>query len=303
MVAMKGIAGAPVSFGVFELTADQPLPDPKEILGPLHELGYDGVDLGPVGWLGRGDELRRRLREHDLVLVGGWVDLPFTDDDAFRAALPGLDDALEIFMAAAELDPSRPPLPTLADSGSELRRANPGGAAPGLALDDDGWARLARNVEAAATRVRAAGLEPTFHHHACTYVETPAEIDEFLARTDVGLTFDSGHLLIGGGDPVEGWRRWGERINHLHLKDARTAVLDQVLREKGGMRDVWERRAFVELGAGDLDVEGFMDAVVESGFDGWLVVEQDVVPSPSDPPGRVIDDQRANREALRRWLP
>lgn len=303
MVAMKGIAGAPVSFGVFELTADQPLPDPEEILGPLQDLGYDGVDLGPIGWLGRGDALRRRLREHELVLVGGWVDLPFTDDEAFGRALPELDDALEIFVAAAELDPSRPPLPTLADRGSELRRANPGGAAPGLALDDVGWERLARNVETAAARVRAAGLEPTFHHHACTYVETPAEIDEFLARTDVGLTFDTGHLLIGGGDPLEGWRRWGSRINHLHLKDARTAVLDQVLSEKGGMRDVWERRAFVELGAGDLDVDGFMDAVFESAFDGWLVVEQDVVPSPSDPPGRVVDDQRANREALRRWLP
>lgn len=300
---MKGIAGAPVSFGVFELTADQPLPDPKEILGPLHDLGYDGVDLGPVGWLGRGDELHRRLREHELVLVGGWVDLPFTDDDAFRTALTALDDALEIFVTAAELDASRPPLPTLADSGSDLRRANPGGAAPGLALDDAGWTRLARNVETAAARVRAAGLEPTFHHHACTYVETPAEIDEFLARTDVGLTFDTGHLLIGGGDPVQGWRRWGARINHLHLKDASTTVLDQVVREKAGMRAVWERRAFVELGAGDLDLDGFMDAVVGSGFDGWLVVEQDVMPSPSDPPERVIDDQRANREVLRRWLP
>lgn len=300
---MKGIAGAPVSFGVFELTADQPLPDPAEVLAPLRDLGYDGVDLGPVGWLGRGDELRRRLRDHDLVLVGGWVDLPFTDDDAFRAALPSLDDALEIFTAAAELDPTRPPLPTLADSGSDLRRANPGGAAPGLSLDDDGWKRLAANVSAAAERVRAAGLEPTFHHHACTYVETPAEIDEFLTRTDIGLTFDTGHLLIGGGDPVEGWRRWGSRINHLHLKDARISVLRGVLQERAGMRAVWERRAFVALGAGDLDVDGFMDTVFESDFDGWLVVEQDVLPAPSDPPERVIEDQRANREGLRRWLP
>lgn len=302
-MAMKGIAGAPVSFGVFELTADQPLPEPEEILAPLRDLGYDGVDLGPVGWLGRGDELRRRLTTYGLTLVGGWVDLPFTDDDAFRAALPVLDDALEVFVAAAEVDPSRPPLPTLADAGDERRRANPGGAAPGLSLDEKGWDRLTANVATAARRVRDAGLEPTFHHHACTYVETPAEIDEFLARTDVGLTFDSGHLLIGGGDPVEGWRRWGERINHLHLKDARTDVLDQVVREKAGMRAVWERRAFVELGAGDLDVDAFMEAVQDSGFDGWLVVEQDVMPSPSDPPGRVIEDQRANREALRRWFP
>ncbi|WP_205740849.1 sugar phosphate isomerase/epimerase family protein [Haloactinopolyspora alba] len=301
-VAMKGIAGAPVSFGVFELTADQPLPEPEEILAPLRDAGYDGIDLGPVGWLGRGEQLRQRLRTHGMALAGGWVDLPLTDDEAFAAALPGLDETLEVFVAAAEADRDRLPLPTLADAGDEIRRANPGGG-PGIGLDEAGWDRLTRNVATAADRVRRAGLEPTFHHHACTNVETPDEIDTFLARTDVGLTLDTGHLIIGGGDPVDGWRRWSDRINHLHLKDARTDVLAQVVKERAGMRAVWERRAFVELGAGDLDVAGFMDAVVADGFDGWCVVEQDVVPSPSDPPGKAADDQRANREALRRWLP
>lgn len=299
---MKGIAGAPVSFGVFELTADQPLPQPEEILELLREAGYVGIDLGPVGWLGRGDEIRARLREYGMALAGGWVDMPFTDDDAFAAALPALDDALAVFVAAADADRARLPLPTLADSGTADRRANPGGG-PGIGLDEAGWDRLAANVATAADRVRAAGLEPTFHHHASTNVETPDEIDTFLARTDVGLTLDTGHLIIGGGDPLDGWRRWRERINHLHIKDARTDVLAEVVKERAGMRAVWERRAFVELGAGDLDVEGFMDAVVADGFEGWCVVEQDVVPSPSDPPGKAADDQRANREVLRRWFP
>lgn len=299
---MKGIAGAPVSFGVFELTADQPLPSPEEILAPLRDSGYSGIDLGPVGWLGRGGDIQARLREYGMALCGGWVDLPFTDDDAFAAALPALDDALDVFVAAAEVDPARLPLPTLADAGTDIRRANPGGG-PGIGLDEAGWDRLARNVAMAASRVRAAGLEPTFHHHACTNVETPEEIDTFLDRTDVGLTLDTGHLIIGGGDPLDGWRRWHHRINHLHVKDARTDVLAQVVKERQGMRAVWERRAFVELGAGDLDVAGFMDAVVDDGFDGWCVVEQDVVPAPSDPISKAADDQRANREALRRWFP
>lgn len=299
---MKGIAGAPVSFGVFDLTADQPFPEPDEVLRSLRDADYNGIDLGPVGWLGRGEELKQRLTDYGMTLAGGWVDLPFTDGDAFQAALPALDDALEVFATAAELDPTRPPLPTLADSGDDKRRANPGGA-PGIGLDDRGWDRFAANVAIAADRVRAAGLEPTFHHHACTYVETPAEIDDLLDRCDIGLTLDTGHLIIGGGDPVDGWRCWRTRINHLHIKDVRYDVLGQVVRERAGMRAVWERRAFVPLGAGDLDVDSFMDAVVADGFDGWLVVEQDVIPAPSDPPGQAADDQRANRDALRRWIP
>ncbi|AYY13915.1 sugar epimerase [Actinobacteria bacterium YIM 96077] len=300
---INGIANAPVSFGIFELTTDQDFPEPEAILAPLRDSGYDGIDLGPAGWLGRGEQLQDRLREYGMALAGGWVDMPFTAPDAeFETALSGLDDVLEIFTAAAAVAPERPPLPTLADQGSETRRATPGGA-PEVMLDSAGWERLAANVGRAAERVRAAGLEPTFHHHACTYVETPEEIDEFLARSDVDLTLDTGHLIIGGGDPVAAWQRWRDRINHLHVKDVRTEVVTGVLRERAGMRAVWERRAFVPLGAGDLDVPTFMDTVMADGFDGWLVVEQDVAPSPSDPPNRAFDDQRGNREALRPWLP
>lgn len=299
---MLGVANAPVSFGVFELTAEGPLPEPELILEAVRETGYDAIDLGPVGWLGGADDIGRRLRAYGLSLAGGWLELPFTDDDAFAAALPEFDDTLRIFAAAAELDPDRPPLPTLADAGSDLRRAHPGGA-PGIGLDDDGWQRMGANVTEAARRVWAAGLEPTFHHHACTHVETPEEIETFLEYADIGLTLDTGHLLLGGGEPLTGLGRWRDRVNHVHLKDARRDVLDAVVRERGGMREVWERRAFVPLGSGDLDVEAFMALLVESRFDGWLVVEQDVLPGPGEPLQTAIDDQRANREALRPWLP
>lgn len=299
---MLGVANAPVSFGVFELTAEGPLPEPELILEAVRETGYDAIDLGPVGWLGDSDGIGRRLRAHGLSLAGGWLELPFTDDDAFAAALPEFDGTLRIFAAAAELDPDRPPLPTLADAGSDLRRAHPGGA-PGIGLDDDGWQRMGANVTEAARRVWAAGLEPTFHHHACTHVETPEEIETFLEYADIGLTLDTGHLLLGGGEPLTGLARWRDRVNHVHLKDARRDVLDAVVRERGGMREVWERRAFVPLGSGDLDVEAFMALLAESRFDGWLVVEQDVLPGPGEPLQTAIDDQRANREALRPWLP
>jgi inosose dehydratase len=300
---MKGIAGAPVSFGVFELAEPGTGPEPTSVLADLRAGGYDGVDLGPVGWLGRGAELRGRLARHGLALAGGWVDLPFSDDEAFPAALDTLDETLEVFLEAVAVDPARPPLPTLACSGSAQRRANPGGAAPGIDLDAHGWETFLANIDTAVTRVRDAGLEPTFHHHACTYVETPEEIDTLLQGSDVGLTLDTGHLLIGGGDPVAAVRRWGGRINHVHVKDVRTAVLQEVVAERAGMRAVWERRAFVPLGEGDLDVPGFLDALMAGGFEGWLVVEQDVLPSPADPPGRAAADQRANRDALRRWFP
>ena len=300
---MIKVAGAPVSFGVFELAPE----DGVELIGPdalcdvLHRQDYTGVDMGPIGFLGRNQALRDRLDRHGLELAGGWVDLPFSDREAFPNSLKGLDAALDVFAEAAEASPEFLPLPTLACSGSPERRANPG-AGPEFALSPAQWNEFADNVTTAAERVRARGLEPTFHHHACTYVETPEEIDELLARTDIGLTFDTGHLILGGGEPVAGWRRWGSRVNHLHLKDARVDVLRAVVKNKGDMRAVWAGKAFVALGAGDLDVDTFMTLVTESGYAGWLVIEQDTIPAIGDDPGQIEADHLTNREALRKWL-
>lgn len=298
------IANAPVSYGVFELARPDlvALPGGEELARWISEAGYQGIDLGPIGLLGRGQELTERLQRYGLELAGGWVDLPFAgDDEDFAQALMNLDGILDVFVSAAETGPALGPLPTLADSGSAERKARPGGAAE-LTLHGDEWARFADRVNRATARVRSRGLEPTFHHHACTYVETPEEIEALLAATDVGLTFDSGHLLIGGGDPLPDFRRWRHRINHLHLKDARTQILREALQTDDPMRSVWEKRVFVPLGEGDLAVDELMEEIVGSGYDGWLIVEQDVVPRSADEVDRAKTEQIANREALRRWF-
>ncbi|WP_147916482.1 sugar phosphate isomerase/epimerase family protein [Ruania zhangjianzhongii] len=302
MTAGITLANAPVSYGVFELSASEgvDLPGPEELARVIAAAGYTGIDSGPIGMLGRGQKLRDRLARHGLSLAGGWVDLPFSDAEAFTAALPGYRDALAFF--AEGNDPARPARPTLADSGSEQRRAHPGGG-PGLSLGERGWDTLAANVSTALELAREAGLEPTFHHHACTHVETPAEIDELLARSDVGLTLDTGHLLLGGGDPLTGLHRWASRIDHLHLKDVRRSVLDEVVAARAGMRKVWTDRAFVPLGEGDLDLEAVMTQILSSGYTGWLVVEQDVIPQVGDDPHRPQREQVHNREVLRRWFP
>ncbi|WP_282845612.1 sugar phosphate isomerase/epimerase family protein [Microbacterium oxydans] len=301
---MIRIANAPVSYGVFELARPDlvALPEGEELARWISEAGYQGIDLGPVGLLGRGEQLVDLLQRHALELAGGWIDLPFAaDDDDFERALAGLDDVLDVFVTAADTDPVLAPLPTIADSGSAARKARPGGA-PELTLRGDDWARFADRVNIVTARVRDRGLEPTFHHHACTHVETPEEVDALLASTDVGLTFDSGHLLIGGGDPLPDFRRWRDRVNHLHLKDARTQVLREALGSDDPMRSVWEKRVFVPLGEGDLAVADLVDEIIASGYSGWLIVEQDVVPRSAADVERARDEQIANRDALRRWF-
>ncbi len=295
------LANAPVSFGAFELSrADYVRPDPEQLMTGLADIGYLGIDLGDPGYLGNNGELRERLIRHGLGLAGGWCDLPFFDDDGYAAALPRLQAALDIYDAAGSVAGRPAPKPTLAVSGRPIRAANPGGGArtPEIGLDAAGWNALARNVNDAVARCADRGYTATFHHHVCTDVESPAEVDRLLDATDIDITLDTGHLIVGGGDPVPAVSRWAGRINHLHLKDARTAVITAALASGAGMLEVWAQRVFVPIGDGDLDVPGVVAALIASGYSGWAVVEQDILAGPEDSFEQMLDDQRHNFRAL-----
>ncbi len=298
------VANAPCSYGAFEVTVGthRDLPTPLEVLDHIAASGYDGTDLGPLGWLGEGPELAERLAAHGLGLAGGYLALPFSEPGRLEGALSELAGLLDVFDEVRRALPGhRAPRPTLADAGSPARAANPGRAAEdrALGLDEAGWERFAEGVSRAVALCRERGYEPTFHHHAATYVEAPWEIERLLELTDVGLCLDTGHLLLGGGDPVEALHAWAGRINHLHLKDCSLDVVRSIVAEGAPVEEIWRRHAFRRLGAGDLDVERFLEGVRSIGFSGWMVVEQDGIPDGSWPLARAFADQAENRTFLR----
>ncbi|MGZ4608737.1 MAG: TIM barrel protein [Actinomycetes bacterium] len=291
------IANAPVSFGVFGLASDdwEP-PTGPALLAAVASVGYTGIDLGPPGWLGEGAQLRSRLDEVGLELAGGWVDLPFHDDAAYRVRLFELDRALDLFVAGRGASPAWWPKPTLAITGSAAREACLGGSAtrPEIALDDEQWRTVGANVNDAVARCRAVGLEPTFHHHAGTHVESPAEIERLLELTDVGLTLDTGHLLMAGGDPASAFHDWGDRINHVHVKDVLLGEVDDAVRHGADLHEVWRRNLFCPLGKGSLDLQETVAALHRIGYEGWVVVEQDVIPRAGDGFDDILLDQASN---------
>jgi inosose dehydratase len=291
------IANAPVSYGVFEVTVGVPgLPEPDALLAAMAAAGYEGTELGPPGYLGEGGALGKRLARHGLALVGGWIQLRLTEPEHWFDDLQGLAATLDLFADAGAADAR----PVLADGGSPARMAQPGRAAAdsSLGLDDAGWRRLADGLARAADLARKRGFEPVFHHHAGTFVEAPWEIERLLELSDVALVLDTGHLLLGGGDPVQALRDWRERIGLVHVKDVRTSVLDGAIANGGGMVEVWRRSAFCELGAGDVRLDDFLDELAVSGYSGWLVVEEDRISPPGEPLSTAAEAQARNR----RWL-
>ena len=295
------VANAPVSYGAFELTVgiDPNVPDAAMVLDEVSRAGYAGIDLGPVGYFGEGEVLAGALASRGLLLAGGFFELPFSNPSAMPDAIRGLNGLLDAFDAAGTPTGSLKPKPTLADAGSDLRRSRPCQAARerSLGFDADQWKRFAEGVEMTVACCSERGYEATLHHETGTYIEAPWEIAKALELTSIGICLDTGHLLLGGGDPMLALREWGSRINHVHLKDARLAVVNDIVREAAPVAEIWRRRAFCRLGEGDVELDAVLE-YLRGHYAGWLVVEQDVLPDPARESGRPAVDQRANRDFL-----
>ena len=292
------MANAPCSYGAFEITVGvlPDVPEAESVLSAIASAGYEGTELGPPGYLGDRLTLRKSLEDHGLALVGGYIPIRFSEPEHWTEDLAVMDATLDLFAAAGGTEAK----PVLADGGSAERIRFPGRAAAdrSIGLDDAGWARFAEGVAQACGLARTRGFEPTFHHHTATFVEAPWEIERVLELTDVGLLLDTGHLRLGGGDPTTALRDWGDRINHMHIKDVHDEVLAGVIADRADMPEAWRRGVFCELGTGDVDLDSFFAELARSDYSGWLVVEQDMVPqSPQD-----AADAAASQLRNRAWL-
>ncbi|MDQ6876917.1 MAG: sugar phosphate isomerase/epimerase [Candidatus Dormibacteraeota bacterium] len=294
------VANAPCSYGAFEITIEDPnVAAPLAVLDAVASAGYAGIDLGPAGYLGESGELASRLRERRLALAGGYLALPFSNAGDLAADMPRLELLLDIFDLVPETRPR--PKPTLADAGSPERWRRPGAAARDRSLgwDGAGWRQFGEGIARVVERCRERGYEPKLHHHTGTHLEAVWEIERALEVSDVGICLDTGHLLVGEGDPVECIRAWAGRINHFHLKDARSEILARIAAEGAPVEAIWRRRAFCRLGQGDVEVGRVLDELQAIDYSGWLVVEQDTMPDPAWPLEYAVADQVANRAFLK----
>src|SRR5207302_7311957 len=135
-------------------------------------------------------------------------------------------------------------------------------------LDAGAWRTLFTNLDRIAKHARERGVNAVLHPHVGTMVETRDEVDRVLDGSTVPLCLDTGHLLVGGTDPVELAKTVPERIAHTHLKDVDVAFADQVrageITYTGAVRDGMYR----PLGVGDIDIAGIISVLESNGYHG-----------------------------------
>jgi inosose dehydratase len=265
------LAAGPISWGVCEVPGWGLQLEPDRVFAEMTELGIGATELGPLGWLPLdGREARAVLDRYGLKLVGGFVPVVVHEPDL-----------------APVLEGARTAAAQLADAGADVFVAatvqDAAWSAP-VALDDDGWKRAGEHLRTLADLAAEHGLELVLHPHAGTVLETARDVERALAHTDVAWCLDTGHLVIGGVDPVAFVREHGDRIGHVHFKDVDAALAARLRAGELTLMQAVQAGLFRPLGEGDARIDEVVRGLDDVGYERWLVLEQDLAITGSEPP-------------------
>ena len=289
------LAGAPISWGVCEVPGWGWQLDPAVVLSQMHELGLVATEFGPAGFLPDDPKVRARmLADQGLSAVGGFVPVVLHD----RA----LDPVRVIHRALAGFKASGASTLVLAAATGTQGYDAPQGLD---GLDGAGWKVLLDNLDRLAELAAKMGIVATVHPHVGTMIETAADVERVLDGSQIGLCLDTGHLLIGGADPVRLAAEHAGRIRHTHLKDVDAALASRVRSGEVTYTEAVRGGLYRPLGQGDVDIASIVGSLEGAGYDGWYVLEQDTIlpgpPQASSLPGtdrEPVADVRASIDHL-----
>ena len=302
------VGNAPCSWGTLEFEAAKGGQIQFDrMLDELAQAGYTGTELGDWGYMPTdpavlGAELARR----GLVMLGAFVPVALKHPAAHAA---GIANAVKTARLLAAVAGTPAPYLVLADdNGTAPERTRLAGrVTPESGLNPEDWRVFAGGVDQLARVVfEETGLRTVFHHHCAGYVETPDEIATLLELTDprrLGLVFDTGHYCYGAGagscdvpcDVVAALDRFGDRVWYIHCKDCQPEVARRARAEQWDYFTALRHGVFCELGQGCVDFPALLRWLGARGYDGYVLVEQDVLAGMGTPK----ESAQRNREYLR----
>jgi inosose dehydratase len=260
------VAGAPISWGIIEVPDWGYQMPADRVLKEAASLGLGAMEAGPEEFLPDDPaEVAEMLNRYGLSLVGGFVPAVLHEPAVQGEQLAFIERRAEFF-AAAGADVVVLAASTGSEDYGEVFEA-----------DEHAWETLFASLDAVGEICARHSVAVSLHQHYGTVIERDDQLMRFLEGSDMGLCLDTGHLAIGGSDPVEIAKLAAGRINHVHLKDVDFDLAARLAGRKLDFREAAKKGAFRPLGQGDIDVGRLLDVLQGGGYSGWYVLEQDTV--------------------------
>ena len=273
---MSRIAGAPITWGVDGSPGWGHLMDADRVLGEMAELGLRATELGPDGYLPTDPaELKAKLDHYGLELVGGFVPAVLHIPERAEGDLVYVAPCLDRRWPGAEQAswcsaPAR--VSTATTHQSRCRRRE--------------WSIFLDNLKHVIGIAADEGLTVALHQHWGMAIETPRHPwSGLIAQSEVEFCLDTGHLYLGGADPVAIAKAAVGRVAHVHLKD-----VDEAWPNRSAAASCHSDSRSLTVSSSRSVMAQSTSPVLsrtleEAGFDGWYVLEQDKVLEADPLPG------------------
>jgi Sugar phosphate isomerases/epimerases len=243
------------------------------------QIGFDGIENGHRWPQDDPEALRALLAEYGLAFISGWHSLNLLANslDAEKKAIqPHLDklkhNGCKVCIACET-----------SNSVQGLDRPLSGR----VVLTEAEMKDFGAKIEEIAQYCADQGIDLVYHHHMGTVVQSPEDIDAFMAATGPAtkLLFDAGHCSFGGGDPETVLRKHVGRVRHFHAKNVRPDVRARVEAEGWSFMDGVRGGVFTVPGdqEGAIEFEPLLKILADNGYDGWIVIEAEQDPDQRNP--------------------
>ncbi len=261
-----------------DLGGDIPL---ESCFADMQAAGYAGTEVGNK-YPKNPDELRPLMDHHQLRLIGGWHSTYFgeksyeEEEASFLTYLNFLKAMEASVVILAEC--------THAIHGDESQLLRFGDDL--IDLSGDQWQRVYQGLDRLSELAAEAGIPAVYHHHMGTVVQSSESLDGLMTNTSkLNLLFDTGHLAFAGINPADVLEKYIDRIAHVHLKNVRPNIVQQV-RDKG-LTFGQAVRAGVYTVPGDpdggVDYPPLLERLADHGYNGWFVIEAEQDPEKANP--------------------
>ena len=283
------IAGAPISWGVCEAPGWGHQMGAERVLREMSELGLGATEFGPAGFLpGEAKARSEVLNSLSMEAIGGFF--PIVIHRADHDPLPEVLEELKSYKATGAYE-----LVIAANTGVD------GYDEKRPQLDENGWNILFKNLNRIREACEAQGVDAVLHPHFVTMIETRDDVMQVIQGSNIKFCLDTGHMFLGGTDPVLFSQNYSDRVGHVHMKDVNGELAEKVRNGQISYFTGVSKNLYVPLGQGDIDMRQVVKNLVEgAGYTGWFVLEQDLTLS-TEPLSGVgpIESVRKSVEFLR----
>jgi inosose dehydratase len=285
------IGVCPDQWGVWFPQDDQQIPWEKA-LDEMAEAGFEIMETGPFGYFPKDPKkLKKVMDDHGFKVVAGTGWGILHKKEAWPETVATFRAIGETHAAVgAEYIVHLPPL---------FRSDKTWEFTDDRVLSPDAWKLYIENAnQLGQMLLDDYGLKMVLHPHGDSHIESPEDIARIFAATDpryVNLCLDTGHIVYGGGDPIQMVRDYPERITYVHIKAFDPDLVREAHEKDWPFGEAVARGASVTPPAGEPDMAELVKAL--SGLDKelYVICEQDLYPAD---PAFPLPNAIATREYL-----